>query len=159
MPSFLFALLLALGTDTANLKPHPNEHTWIYGRWLQAPASSEAEKSPGPEAQQPRGDKHMLLFHPDGQLHRYSPHKGWDRLLLNVTVNEDTAILRHRNKSHYFLTAEKTEAGVLKVCMPRGGHYYYKKITPDIPLEAIDFSCPLFPENDPCLRQDGPFAP
>jgi len=146
MPQFLFALLLTFGTENANLNAHQNELTWLHGRWLHVAVSSNATTgiaSTPPKC--PKG-KHVLFFSPDGELRKYSPRKGWNRLLLDVSVDEETVILRHRNRhrnrDRFSLVAKKTDEGLLKMCMPGYGDFYYKKLDPKTRLKEIDFIRP-----------------
>ncbi|SCY58315.1 hypothetical protein [Desulfoluna spongiiphila] len=142
MPQFLFALLLTFSTDNANLNTHLEESTWLHGRWLHVAVSSQPpadEASPAPKC--PR-EKHVLLFSPDGDLRKYSPTKGWNRLLLDVSVTDDTVTLQHQNRDRFCLVAQKTDEGYLKMCTPGYGDFYYKKLDPKMRLEEIDFIQP-----------------
>ncbi|WP_300671228.1 hypothetical protein [Desulfoluna sp.] len=142
MPQFLFALLLTLSTDTANLDTRQNELTWIHGRWLQVAVAADTTPGVVPKLQKKPGKKHLLLFRPDGEVRRYSPRKGWDRLRLDFLVSKDSVTLSHQNRDHFSLAGEKTAEGLLKVCIPRYGDFYYKKIHPQIQIEEIDFILP-----------------
>jgi len=142
MPQFLFALLLTFSTDNANLNSHPNELTWLHGRWLHVAVSSGTPAGEASAAPKCPREKHVLLFSPDGDLRKYSPSKGWNRLLLDVSVTDDTVTLRHRNRDRFALVARKTDTGFLKMCTPGYGDFYYKKIDPKTRLEEIDLIGP-----------------
>lgn len=142
MSNFFFALLLTLATDTVNIDSSQSEHAWLHGRWLQVAISSGAATTMESEQRKPPRQKHMLVFRPDGELRRYSPQKGWARLLMNFDVTGDTVLLTPYTQNSISLVAGKTDEGLLKVCMPRYGDFYYKKLDPKIRLEEIDFIQP-----------------
>lgn len=147
MPQFLFALLLTLATDTVTPGSIGHEPTWLHGRWLHVAISSTAS----PQGVNPiLGEKHLLVFQPDGQLRRYSPQKGWARLLMDFKVSEETVLVRPHTQDHFSPMAERTKEGLLKVWMPKHGFYYYRKIDAKTPLKKIDFAPPeLSARNHP----------
>ena len=142
MPQFFFALLLTLSTDTVNIDSLQSNHAWLHGRWLHVAISSDTATTMESELRKPPRQKHMLVFRPDGELRRYSPQKGWAKLLMDFDVREDTVLLRPQTQNPSPLMAEKTDEGLLKVCMPKYGDFYYKKLDPKIRLEEIDFTQP-----------------
>lgn len=142
MPQFFFALLLTLSADTVNIDSLQSENAWLHGRWLHVAVSSDTATTMESEQRKPPRQKHMLVFQPDGELRRYSPHKGWAKLLMDVDVTEDTVQLCPQTQAPVSLMAEKTDEGLLKVCMPKYGDFYYKKLDPKIRLEEIDFGQP-----------------
>ncbi|VFQ46040.1 hypothetical protein [Desulfoluna butyratoxydans] len=150
MPQFLFALLLTFGTENANLNTLPAESTWLHGRWLHVAVASESAPGEVSKALKCPREKHLLLFSPDGDLRKYSPTKGWDRLLLDVSVTDDTVTLKHQNRDRFSLVARKTDDGYLKMCTPGHGEFYYKKLDPKTRLEEIDFARP------PAMSPSGP---
>jgi len=141
MPQFLFALLLTMATDTVNIDM-PHDQAWLHGRWLHVAVSSDTTTCTESTQPKPPTGKHLLVFRPDGELRRYSPKKGWARLLLDFNVSEDTVVLHPQTQDQSCLMAEKTDEGLLMVCMPRYGNFYYKKVDPTTRLEEIDFLQP-----------------
>ena len=148
MPQILFALLLTMAAGPVDINA-PENGCWLYGRWLHVAVHAPPPLSTASKPQKHPREKHILLFQPDGQMHRYSPKKGWDRLMMDFNVQEDNVHLSSNASAPVSLSAEKTPEGLLKVCVPQRGDFYYTKIAPKTPLNKIDFSQPLFEESLP----------
>lgn len=141
MPQFLFALLLTMATDTVNIDM-PQDQAWLHGRWLHVAVSSDTATCTESTQPPPPKGKHLLVFRPDGELRRYSPQKGWARLLMDFNVSEDSVVLHPQTQDQSCLMAEKTDEGLLMVCMPKYGNFYYKKVDPTTRLDQINFLQP-----------------
>jgi len=75
---------------------------------------------------------------------------------MDFDVTEDTVLLCPQTQNPISLMAEKTDEGLLKVCMPKYGDFYYKKLDPKIRLEEINFDQPPSKKSDITPRSANP---
>jgi hypothetical protein len=138
LPIAAALVLTILGGCTSSRSGHAGDE-WLYGQWLTVCVSAPIVEREMTKRGSPP-EKHVMVFRRDGGIRRYSPTRGWVRLLIEFRVEGDTVMMHPQTETKFLPLANRLDDGTLEILLPRHGRFIYRKLADGVNVDDLDLS-------------------
>ncbi|MCP4352979.1 MAG: hypothetical protein GY795_46610 [Desulfobacterales bacterium] len=123
----------------SNNKQNHNDTPELNGKWLTISFSEEALKRHNSKFDEPL-EKHIMVFLQDGEWRRYSPEKGWSKMLLEYKLENNEFFARPFKKTEFKKIGTYKEPDILIFELRKNHKITYKRIDNSINIHDLDLS-------------------